>query len=683
MKAGAPLTPDSPISALRGVGPALAERLERMGLRRVQDLLFHLPSRYQDRRHIHPMASLQPGMEAAVEGEILDVEHLRGRREQWLVRLADGSGQMQLRLFHLHGAMRGQWRRGRRLWCFGELRMGFHGLEMVHPEWAMADTADFQAPQHLTPFYPSTEGITQLHWRRWIAQALPLADQLPDYLQGLLPPLMPSMGDGLRFLHQGEGGTPAPAHPARQRLALEELLAHHLAVRSAGAAECGAAAPKLQGPGALWRHFLQQLPFAPTRAQERVISEIRTDLGRSRPMRRLLQGDVGSGKTLVAAAATLTALEAGYQAAFMAPTEILAEQLRDRFALWFSPLGIGVGHLAGRNRSGERRSILRDLEEGRLAVVTGTQALFQEGVAFARLGLVIIDEQHRFGVEQRRQLQEKGSMPHLLVMTATPIPRTLAMTIHADLDLSVIDELPPGRAPVETVVMPDSRRAELVERMRDLVGAGRQIYWVCPLIEESEILQLRAAEESFAELSAALPNARVGLVHGRLKGAEKAAVMAAFQSGAMQVLVATTVIEVGVDVPNASLMVIEHAERLGLAQLHQLRGRVGRGAAKSTCILLYHPPLAGKARERLRVMRSSQDGFVIARKDMELRGPGEFLGTRQTGLAQMRVADLLRDEALLAGIPDLAERLLARDPAAVEGLLHRWLGGRLGYGQVA
>ncbi|OYV78528.1 MAG: ATP-dependent DNA helicase RecG, partial [Acidithiobacillus ferrivorans] len=311
------------------------------------------------------------------------------------------------------------------------------------------------------------------------------------------------------------------------------------------------------------------------------------------------------------------------------------------------------------------------------------QALFQEGVAFARLGLVIIDEQHRFGVEQRRQLQEKGSMPHLLVMTATPIPRTLAMTIHADLDLSVIDELPPGRTPVETVVMPDSRRAELVERMRDLVGAGRQIYWVCPLIEESEILQLRAAEESFAELSAALPNARVGLVHGRLKGAEKAAVMAAFQSGAMQVLVATTVIEVGVDVPNASLMVIEHAERLGLAQLHQLRGRVGRGAAKSTCILLYHPPLAGKARERLRVMRSSQDGFVIARKDMELRGPGEFLGTRQTGLAQMRVADLLRDEALLAGIPDLAERLRARDPAAVEGLLHRWLGGRLGYGQVA
>lgn len=683
MPAGAPLMPDSPVTALRGVGPALAERLERLGLHRVQDLLFHLPSRYQDRRHIHPMAGLQSGMEVAVEGEILGVEHLRGRREQWLVSLGDGSGQIQLRLFHLHGAMRGQWRCGRRLWCFGELRTGFHGLEMVHPEWAMADTADFQAPQHLTPFYPSTEGITQLHWRRWITQALPLADQLPDYLQGLLPPLMPSMGDGLRFLHQGEGGIPSPAHPARQRLALEELLAHHLAVRSAGVAECGAAAPILQGPGVLWRRFLQQLPFAPTRAQERVITEICTDLGRSRPMRRLLQGDVGSGKTLVAAAATLTALEAGYQVAFMAPTEILAEQLRDRFAQWFAPLGIGVGHLAGRNRSSERRTSLRELEEGRLTVVTGTQALFQEGVAFARLGLVIIDEQHRFGVEQRRQLQEKGSMPHLLVMTATPIPRTLAMTIHADLDLSVIDELPPGRTPVETVVMPDSRRAALVERMRDLVRAGRQIYWVCPLIEESEILQLRAAEQSFAELSAALPNIHVGLVHGRLKGAEKAAVMAAFQSGAVQVLVATTVIEVGVDVPNASLMVIEHAERLGLAQLHQLRGRVGRGVAKSTCILLYHPPLAGKARERLRVMRSTQDGFVIARKDMELRGPGEFLGTRQAGLAQMRVADLVRDEALLAGIPDLADRLLAQDPAAVEGLLGRWLGGRLGYGQVA
>ncbi|MEB8536154.1 ATP-dependent DNA helicase RecG, partial [Acidithiobacillus ferriphilus] len=417
-------------------------------------------------------------------------------------------------------------------------------------------------------------------------------------------------------------------------------------------------------------------------AQERVIAEINADLARHRPMRRLLQGDVGSGKTLVAAAAALTALEAGYQVVLMAPTEILAEQLYTRFQQWLKPLNWEVGYLVGSRPPRTRRETLEALASGRLGLVTGTQALFQEGVEFSRLGLVIIDEQHRFGVEQRRQLLEKGAMPHLLVMTATPIPRTLAMTVHADLEVSVIDALPPGRTPVETLVMPDSRRPQLIGRMQHMLEEGRQIYWVCPLIEESEILELQAAEASFADLQSTLPGVTIGLIHGRMRAAEKAEVMAAFQSGAVRILVATTVIEVGVDVPNASLMVVEHAERLGLAQLHQLRGRVGRGAQQSSCILLYHPPLSSKARERLRVMRETRDGFVIARKDLELRGPGEYLGTRQTGILQMRVADILRDEALLILVPVLAEQLLREDPDAAQAIVQRWLGNRLDYGQV-
>lgn len=664
------------------MGPALVQRLQRMGIWRVQDVLFHLPSRYQDRRHLLPMGSLLPEQEAAVLGEITQVEHLRGRRDQWLATLSDGTGQLHIRLFHMLPPMRAQWQPGRSLWCFGETRAGYQGLEMVHPEWEMADRPQFQAPTHLTPFYPSTQGITQAQWRRWVAQALTLVDQLPDYLAKYLGPAWPALDEGLRLLHESAEDVPTPVHPAWQRLALEELLANHLAIRSSRVGSDVAGAPVIAGNGTLWRRFLQQLPFAPTAAQEQVIAEINQSLAQAQPMRRLLQGDVGSGKTLVAAAAALTAVEQHFQVALMAPTEILAEQLSNRFATWLAPLGIEVGYLVGGLGQKARRLLLEAIQEQRIQIIVGTQALFQEEVKFARLGLVIIDEQHRFGVDQRRLLLEKGRIPHLLVMTATPIPRTLAMTVHADLDVSVIDALPPGRSPVETLVIADTRRGELMARMRHRLADGEQIYWVCPLIEESEILALQAAETSYADLQAALPEVTMGLIHGRLPAAEKARVMADFQAGKTRILVATTVIEVGVDVPNASLMVIEHAERMGLAQLHQLRGRVGRGQRQSSCILLYHPPLSAKARARLQVLRDSRDGFVIARKDLELRGPGEYLGTRQTGLLQMRVADMLRDEALLAELPALAEQLERHDPEAVQALIQRWVGQRLDYSRV-
>ncbi|WP_075323003.1 ATP-dependent DNA helicase RecG [Acidithiobacillus albertensis] len=678
----APLYLQSSVSALRGVGPALVQRLQRMDIWRVQDVLFHLPSRYQDRRHLLPIGTLLPEQEAAVLGEITQVEHLRGRRDQWLVTLSDGTGQLYIRLFHMLAPMRAQWQEGRRLWCFGETRAGYQGLEMVHPEWQMADQPQFEAPTHLTPFYPSTQGITQAQWRRWVAQALTLVDQLPDYLAKYLGPAWPPLGEGLRLLHESAEEVPTPAHPAWQRLALEELLANHLAIRSARTAGDETGAPVIKASGSLWTAFLKQLPFALTAAQQRVIAEINQNMAQARPMRRLLQGDVGSGKTLVAAAAALTAVEQNYQVALMAPTEILAEQLYDRFVEWLTPLGIQVGFLVGGLGQKARREVLENLHNQRIQIVVGTQALFQDEVKFAGLGLVIIDEQHRFGVDQRRQLLEKGTIPHLLVMTATPIPRTLAMTVHADLDLSIIDALPPGRSPVETLVVADTRRAELMTRMQHRLAEGDQIYWVCPLIEESEILALQAAETSYADLQAALPEVPIALVHGRLPAAEKARVMADFKAGKTRILVATTVIEVGVDVPNASLMVIEHAERMGLAQLHQLRGRVGRGQRQSSCILLYHPPLGGKARARLQVMRDSRDGFVIARKDLELRGPGEYLGTRQTGLLQMRVADMMRDEALLAELPRLATQLLHENPEVVQALIQRWLGNRLDYSQV-
>lgn len=669
------------LAALPGIGPALAGRMAGLGLTRIEDLLFHLPLRFQDRRRLLPIASLRPGMECAVLGEIVDLQRQTGRREQWLLRLADASGAaLRLRFFHLSPALRQQWHSGRRLWCFGELRAGLQGLEMVHPEWQLADRGDFRPPEHLTPFYPSTQGIHQQQWRRFIAAAQELLPSLADPLQAYFPD-WPSMADSIRYLHRGGESAPMAADREWQRVALEELLAHHLALRRERRKSAAQLAESVPDPR-LWQRLRRTLSFSPTSAQERVIAEAVADLASQRPMRRLVQGDVGSGKTLVAVAILLHVVAAGKQVAVMAPTEILAVQLYERLQSWLSSLDVAVGLLLGSQGLRQRRTTMTDLQEGSLSVVCGTQALFQENVEFARLGLVIIDEQHRFGVEQRRRLLEKGDLPHLLVMTATPIPRTLAMTLHADLDISSIDELPPGRQPIDTLVLADDRREELIQRLHHLLAAGRQIYWVCPLIEESEILQLQAAETSYADLQAVLPEISIGLLHGRQRSEEKAQIMEAFRHGKLRILVATTVIEVGVDVPNASVMVIEHAERLGLAQLHQLRGRVGRGAQASVCILMYHAPLSAKARERLQILRASQDGFVIARKDLEMRGPGEFLGVRQSGERQLRIADLLRDEALLALLPGLAERLERDCPEAIDVLVQRWLGSGTAYAAI-
>ncbi|MEL5848873.1 MAG: ATP-dependent DNA helicase RecG [Candidatus Igneacidithiobacillus chanchocoensis] len=671
-----------PLTCLPGVGPALAQRMQGLGLEKIEDLLFYLPIRFQDRRQLFPIASLRPGMEAAVLGEIIALQRQQGRREQWLLQLRDASAaHLTLRFFHLAPSQRQQWHAGRRLWCFGELRSGLHGLEMVHPEWQLADRADFHLPTHLTPFYASTEGLHQQQWRRFIALALTLLPELPDPLQDLLRG-WPSLASSIRHLHQAAEAMPTPQDREWQRLALDELLAHHLALRRERARAAQQNLAATTPDPRLWEQLRTLLPFAPTAAQERVIAEAVADLARSQPMRRLLQGDVGSGKTLVAAAILLHAVAAGMQVAIMAPTEILAAQLQDRLSTWFAPLGLSVGLLLGSQGARQRRETLAALQTNDIQVLCGTQALFQDEVTFFRLGLVIIDEQHRFGVDQRRRLLAKGTLPHLLVMTATPIPRTLAMTLHADLDLSSIDALPPGRQPIETLVLADSRREELIQRLHRLLAEGRQVYWVCPLIEESEVLELQAAEASYAELQQTLPEVAIGLLHGRQRSEEKSQIMEAFRAGALRILVATTVIEVGVDVPNASVMVIEHAERLGLAQLHQLRGRVGRGTAASMCILLYRAPLSAKARERLRIMRASQDGFVIARKDLEMRGPGEFLGVRQSGERQLRIADFLRDEALLALLPRPAETLERENPAAVEVLIRRWLGAASAYASI-
>ena len=672
-----------PLTALPGIGPALAACMGALGLERIEDLLFHLPSRFQDRRHLLPLNALRPGMECATVGEIVDLQRQQGRREQWLLLLGDGvAAPLTLRFFHLSPALRQQWQRGRRLWCFGELRAGARGVEMVHPEWQLADRNDFRLPQHLTPFYPSTQGMNQQQWRRFAGMALALVEELRDPLQELLPG-WPTLADSIRYLHQGGQRAPAASDREWQRVALDELLAHHLALRRERHRLDVQRGISCHPDPVLWQRLRGHLPFTPTAAQERVIAEAVHDLAGTRPMRRLLQGDVGSGKTLVAAAVLLHAVAAGMQVAVMAPTEILALQLHERLSSWMQLLDLPVGLLLGSQGARQRREVLTALRDGSMTIVCGTQALFQEGVEFSHLGLVIVDEQHRFGVEQRRRLLEKGIVPHLLVMTATPIPRTLAMTLHADLDLSTIDSLPPGRQPIETLVLADERREELIGRLHHLLEAGRQIYWVCPLIEESELLQLQAAEASYAELQVALPATAIALLHGRQRSEEKAEIMAAFRRGDVRVLVATTVIEVGVDVPNASVMVIENAERLGLAQLHQLRGRVGRGAEASLCILLYHGPLSVKARERLQILRESQDGFVIARKDLEMRGPGEFLGIRQSGERQLRVADFLRDEALMAMLPELAATLERSSPTMCEILVQRWLGSASAYAGVA
>jgi ATP-dependent DNA helicase RecG len=682
------------VGTLKGVGPGVAERLARLGVQTVQDVLFHLPLRYQDRTRVVPIGGLRPGDQAVVEGVVDHAAVKFGRRRALLVHLADGTGALVLRFFHFTATQQGALARGVRLRCFGEVRAGPSSLEMVHPEYRRVGDAEVGVEETLTPVYPTTEGLQQPMWRRLTAAALDVmgGDGLVDWLPTeLLEALhLPRLADAVRYLHRPPPDAPLDAllegrHPAQRRLAFEELLAHQLGLRRLRAAQRRRPAPRLAG-GALVPRLLATLPFRLTGAQERVWRDVAVDLDSEHPMLRLVQGDVGSGKTVVAALAALRTVEAGHQAALMAPTELLAEQHLRNLSRWLEPLGVAVVGLSGRQRAAERREVLGALRSGSAQVACGTHALFQQGVDFASLGLVIVDEQHRFGVHQRLALHDKGARdgraPHQLVMTATPIPRTLAMTAYADLDLSVIDELPPGRTPVRTVTVSDARRDEVVTRVRDACRAGRQVYWVCTLIEESEALQCQAAEDAAALLAEALPGLRVDLVHGRQRPAEKEAAMRQFKAGETDLLVATTVIEVGVDVPNASLMVIENAERLGLAQLHQLRGRVGRGSAESHCVLLYHAPLGDAARERLAILRETTDGFAIAERDLALRGPGEVLGTRQTGEMGFRIADLLRDQPMVPQVQRAADLVLARYPERVDPLIRRWVGEKSRYASV-
>ncbi|NLU11699.1 MAG: ATP-dependent DNA helicase RecG [Gammaproteobacteria bacterium] len=685
----------TPVTVLKGVGPAVAQKLAKVGIENLQDVLFHLPSRYQDRTRITPIGALRPGQDAVVAGVVMAANVVMGKRRSLLVRIQDGSGGLTLRFFHFSMAQKNALEKGVQVRCYGEVRPGATGLEIYHPEYRVHNPNEAQPLQAtLTAIYPTTEGLTQQRLRDLCEQALGYlnARSLPDWLPAeiIAQYQLGALEQALRYLHQ-----PPPdanleelaegVHWAQQRLAFEEMLTHQLSIQRVRESLRQQRAPQLPLAKKLPPLFLHNLGFTPTGAQQRVGAEIAWDLRQNAPMLRLVQGDVGAGKTVVAALAALQALEAGYQVALMAPTEILAEQHFLNFSKWLAPLNIEVAWLAGKLKGKARSHALEQIASG-VPMVVGTHALFQDEVQFHNLALAIIDEQHRFGVQQRLALRKKGVdgvySPHQLIMTATPIPRTLAMSAYADLDTSVLDELPPGRTPVNTLVLSDTRRSEVIERVRAACLEGRQAYWVCTLIEESEELTCQAAESTFADLTLALAGQKVGLIHGRMKPAEKAAVMDSFKCGQLQLLVATTVIEVGVDVPNASLMIIENPERLGLAQLHQLRGRVGRGSTASHCVLLYHAPLSHIGRERLAIMRETNDGFIIAEKDLELRGPGEMLGTRQTGLLQFKVADLMRDAPLLPAVRDAACQLLEQWPSHVSPLLQRWLKQGQQYGQV-
>jgi len=686
----------SPLTALNGVGPALAKKLERLDLFRVEDLLFLLPLRYEDRTQLVKIGALQPGVRCLISGEVLLAETVYRGRRNLLVRISDGSGQITLRFFHFSRQQQAQFQTGARLTCFGEARKGSAGLEMIHPEYrVLRENQDAAINETLTAIYPATEGVQQGRLRSLTDQALRMMrshapeELLPKDVRSKLN--LPELAEAVLYLHRPPADADVESmlegkHPCQQRLAFEELLAHYMSLRSLRAlAKTESAIPLHEGTGEV-ADFVDDLPFTLTGAQQRVIDEILADLSEPHPMMRLIQGDVGSGKTVVAAIACLKAISCGVQAAIMAPTELLAEQHWRSFSDWFQPLGIEPAWLSGSQRTVARREALESISNGSARLVVGTHALFQEGVEFHELALVVIDEQHRFGVHQRVALREKGvtesGYPHQLVMTATPIPRTLAMAAYADLDTSVIDELPPGREPVSTIAVPETRRDEIIARVQTACQSGQQAYWVCPLIEESEVLDYEAAAASYEMLTEALPELRVGLVHGRMRPAEKERGMQAFKEGLIQVLVATTVIEVGVDVPNASLMIIENAERMGLSQLHQLRGRVGRGSTQSHCVLLYKPPLGQLARNRLAVLRDTNDGFLVAQRDLELRGPGELLGTRQTGLPEYRVANLVRDAELMPGVQVAAESIQRSAPDNAAAIVRRWLGDAGRYGKV-
>lgn len=684
-----------PLTTLHGVGAGQAGKLAGIGLHTLQDLLFHLPLRYEDQTRLYTITDLLPGIYATVSGEVLRTDVVFGRKRMMTCQISDGTGILTLRFFNFSAAMKNALATGKQVTAYGEIRRGKNGPEIFHPEYKVrqSDTS-VELQETLTPIYPTTEGVRQATLRKLLDQALELLDTCA--INELLPPeltrSMMSLPQALKTLHRPPADTQlteleSGQHPALKRIVLEELLAHHLSMLAVRAGAQRYHALPLSPQEVLKNQFLAQLPFSPTHAQQRVVAEIEQDLAKPVPMMRLIQGDVGSGKTLVAALAALRAIAHGKQVALMAPTELLAEQHANTFRQWLEPLGISVGWVAGKQKGKARQAQEEAIAAGDVAMVIGTHAIFQEHIRFHSLALVIIDEQHRFGVHQRLALWEKGEQqgfhPHQLIMTATPIPRTLAMTAYADLDTSVIDELPPGRTPVTTVAIPDSRRHEIIERVRSACqDEKRQAYWVCTLIDESDLLEAQAAQVTFDELSATLPDLRVGMVHGRMKPAEKQAVMAQFKASELDLLVATTVIEVGVDVPNASLMIIENPERLGLAQLHQLRGRVGRGSAVSHCVLLYKTPLTQTAKLRLQVLRDSNDGFVIAQKDLEIRGPGELLGTRQTGNAEFKVADLLRDQGMLPEVQRVARHLHQNYPEQAKALIERWLPERTQYTNV-
>lgn len=678
-----------PLTSLTGVGAKVAEKLAKVGLNSVQDLLFHLPLRYEDRTRIYPIVKLHAGLWAAVQGKVMSADTLFGKRKMLTVKISDGNGTITLRFFNFTAAMKNNFAEGKTVHAYGEVKRGSFGLEIVHPDYKFyAPNQPVEVEQNLTPVYPTTDGLRQITLRNLTDQALALIDKAA--VQELLPSGLynqqVSLAQALHTIHRPTPDIDLQAfdegkHPAQIRLIMEELLAQNLSMLSVRSKGQQDVALPLAERSQLKQQLLDQLPFSPTKAQSRVVAEIEQDLEKPHPMMRLVQGDVGSGKTLVAALAALRALEHGYQVALMAPTELLAEQHALNFAQWLEPMGINVGWLAGKLKGKAKETELAKIASGEAQMVVGTHALFQEHVAFHHLALVIIDEQHRFGVHQRLELREKGekqgAFPHQLIMTATPIPRTLAMTAYADLETSVIDELPPGRTPIQTVAIPDTKRDDIVERVRNAcLNEGKQAYWVCTLIDESEVLEAQAAADTAEELQRKLPDVKIGLVHGRMKPAEKQSVMQDFKDNKLHLLVATTVIEVGVDVPNSSLMIIENPERLGLAQLHQLRGRVGRGSVASHCVLLYHSPLSKTAQKRLGVLRESNDGFVIAQRDLEIRGPGELLGTKQTGMADFKIADLIRDQHLIPEVQRVARHIHDSFPDNAAAIIDRWLGDR-------
>ena len=689
----------APLTNLHGVGPKLAEKLAKLGLTQIVHVLFHFPLRYQDKTQITPIGALQAGQEALVKGEVLHSEvAFRGRRTL-LCRLNDGTGQLTLRFFYFNKSQQQSFTPGSIVQCFGQARTGYSGLEFVHPEYRiLQEDEDLLKQQSITAIYPTIEGISQGILSKISDQVLsllksqPIDDVIPANLIADLG--FDSLSDSLYQIHRPEPNNELfndiqrlkdKNHPAQQRLAFEELLAHQLAMRLKQHERQFKQAPKLQTKTDLQQRCIAQLPFDLTNAQQKVVTQINQDLQKNHPALRLIQGDVGSGKTIVALLAALPIIENHYQVAVMAPTELLARQHYEKFAEWLTPLEIPVAYLSGSTKDKDRKKILAALEGNRIPIIVGTHALFQDDIKFHALAMLVVDEQHRFGVDQRLALRNKGvdetTSPHQITLTATPIPRTLAMTMYADMDYSIIDELPPGRSPIKTVVIAQDKRTDIIDRVRHACSEGRQVYWVCPLITESEVLQCEAAEDTYALLSEQLAGISVGLVHGRMKAKDKEKIMQAFKANDVQVLVATTVIEVGVDVPNASLMMIENAERLGLAQLHQLRGRVGRGETKSSCVLMYKSPLSQKAKKRLDIMRNTQDGFKIAEEDLKMRGAGELFGTRQTGDNGFRVADIFRDMKLLPKVEELADFMHEQQPYESKRLIHRWLGLRQQYHQ--